>query len=312
MSVRRALREAIAALTAAQVPSASTAAEVLLMHVLNGDRTFLYAHPETELSLEQERAYRHLLERRAAGTPTQYLTGRQEFWGLSFQVEPGVFIPRPETEHVVETALAIIRERLMKPHARIVDVGTGTGCIALALASELPAAEIFATDISEPALAVARRNADALGLASRVSFLHSDLLDAFLTKHEAQSTRHKVFDVVVSNPPYVSFEEANHLPREVREHEPAEALFSPGEGLAITRRLIDQAAQLLAGQGFSPAIGEQQHSRALAPEGMGWLVLELGYQMSSRVQSLLGAGWTNIAITPDLRGIPRVLAAQRV
>ena len=292
MTLRHALREAIAGLTAAQVPSATTAAEVLLMHVLNGDRAFLYAHPEVELSLEQECAYRLLLERRAAGTPTQYLTGRQEFWGMMFQVEPGVFIPRPETEHVVETALAIVRERLMKPNARVVDVGTGTGCIALALASELPAAEIFATDISEQALGVARRNADALGLASRISFLQSDLLDAFFSPHWSPIAGRWSPDVIVSNPPYVSPEEAAQLPQEVREHEPAEALFSPEEGLAITRRLIGQAAQLL----YSG----------------GWLVLELGYQMSSRVQSLLGAGWSNVEITPDLRGIPRVLSAQRV
>ncbi len=320
MTVRHALREAIAALTAAQVPSASTAAEVLLMHVLNGDRTFLYAHPEAELSLEQERAYRHLLERRAAGTPTQYLTGCQEFWGLSFQVEPGVFIPRPETEHVVETALAIVRERLMKPNARIVDVGAGTGCIALALASELPAAEIFATDISEQALAVARRNAEALGLASRVSFLHSDLLDAFLAGTDPRSTMHDArFDLVVSNPPYVSPDEAPQLPREVREHEPAEALFSPDEGLAISRRLIDQASQLLVPSWvtghrlvLSPAEwGEGPRDTSLPAAG-GWLILELGYQMSSRVQSLLGAGWTNVEITPDLRGIPRVLSAQQI
>ncbi len=292
MTVRRALGRAISELTAAQVPSASTAAEVLLMHVLGNDRTFLYAHPEVELSLEQERAYRLLLERRAAGTPTQYLTGRQEFWGMTFQVEPGVFIPRPETEHLVEAALAIVRERLRKPNPRIVDVGTGTGCIALALASELPAAQIFAIDFSESALAVARRNADALGLASRVSFLHSDLLDVFLTSRESPVASRGSFDLIVSNPPYVSPDEAPQLPREVLEHEPAEALFSPGEGLAITRRLIEQAAPLLL-----PG---------------GWLVLELGYQMSGRVQSLLGAGWTNVEITPDLRGIPRVLSAQRV
>ncbi|HXE75079.1 MAG TPA: peptide chain release factor N(5)-glutamine methyltransferase [Candidatus Xenobia bacterium] len=290
MTLRHALRQAIAELTAAQVPSASTAAEVLLMHVLDGDRAFLYAHPEAELSLEQERAYRLLLERRAAGTPTQYLTGRQEFWGMSFQVEPGVFIPRPETEHVIETTLAIVRERLMKPNARIVDVGTGTGCIALALASELPQAEIFATDISEQALAVARRNAEALALTSRVQLLHSDLLDAFFSPHRSPVAGRWSPDVVVSNPPYVSPEEADHLPREVREHEPAEALFSPDEGLAVTRRLVEQAAKLLA--------------------PVGWLVLELGYQMSERVQALLGAGWTKVEITPDLRGIPRVLSAQ--
>jgi release factor glutamine methyltransferase len=249
-----------------------------------------------------------LLERRAAGTPTQYLTGRQEFWGLTFQVEPGVFIPRPETEHVVEAALAIVRERLKKPNARIVDVGTGTGCIALALASELPAAEIFATDISEAALAVARRNAETLSLASRVSFLHADLLDAFLTSRGS-------FDLIVSNPPYVSPDDAPQLPREVLEHEPAEALFSPGEGLAITRRLIVQAAQLLVPSpvtSHQPALSEVEGSPVTSSQSSvgGWLVIELGYQMSSRVQSLLGAGWGNVEITPDLRGIPRVLSAQ--
>ena len=292
-SLRAALREAIEQLTAAQVPSASLAAELLLLHVLDRDRTFLYAHPQAELSLDQERAYRHLLGRRAEGTPTQYLTGRQEFWGMTFQVEPGVFIPRPETEHVVEAALAIVRERLMKPAARIVDIGTGTGCIALALASELPQAEVFATDISEEALVLARANADSLGLSDRVQFLKSDLLEAFLGNPGARSTMHDArFDLIVSNPPYVSPDEASSLPREVLEHEPAAALFSPEEGLAVTRRLIEQASRLLGPSGY--------------------LVLELGYQMSGRVKSLLGEGWTNVEITPDLRGIPRVLAARRI
>jgi len=292
-TLRAALREAIEQLTAAQVPSASLAAELLLLHVLDRDRTFLYAHPEAELSLDQERAYRHLLGRRAEGTPTQYLTGRQEFWGLPFKVAPGVFIPRPETEHVAEVALAIVRERLMKPAARIVDVGTGTGCLALALASELPLAEIFATDISDEALALAGANAEALGLVSRVQFLHSDLLDVFLTGHGPRATSHKSgFDLVVSNPPYVNPDEASHLPREVLEHEPAAALFSPDEGLAVTRHLIEQCSQLLGSSGY--------------------LVLELGYQMSARVKSLLGEGWTNAEITPDLRGIPRVLSVQMI
>jgi release factor glutamine methyltransferase len=291
VTIRTALLDAIEQLTAAQVPSASLAAELLLLHVLERDRAFLYAHPQAELSAEQEHVYRHLLGRRADGTPTQYLTGHQEFWGMPFQVKPGVFIPRPETEHVVEVALAIVRERLMNPAARIVDVGAGTGCIALVLASELPAAEIFATDISDEALALARANTASLGLSSRVRFLKSDLLEVFFTSHESPVTSHASFDLIVSNPPYVSPEEAAHLPREVREHEPSAALFSPDEGLAVTRRLIEQASQLLALDGY--------------------LVLELGYQMSSRVKSLLGEGWTTVQITPDLRGIPRVLSAQR-
>ncbi len=292
MNLHQVLRDALQQLTAAQVPSASTTAEVLLMHVLERNRTFLYAHPEAELSVEQERAYRHLLRQRAAGHPTQYLTCRQEFWGLPLHVEPGVFIPRPETEHVVEVALQIVRERMSKTDARIVDVGTGSGCIALALAKELPEAHITAVDVSEDALRLARHNAEALGLAQRVQVLHSDLLDVFMS-HESRIASHesRPFDLIVSNPPYVSPDQAAQLPREVREHEPPAALFSPGDGLEVTRRLIEQAQQLLV------------------PGGA--LVLELGYNMAARARSLLGDAWTNIEVTNDLRGIPRVLAAQR-
>lgn len=330
MTVRRALREAIARLTSARVPSASTTAEVLLLHVLERDRAFLYAHPEAELTLEQERAYRHLLRERSSGKPTQYLTGRQEFWGLIFRIEPGVFIPRPETEHVVEVALGIVREHLQKPQARIVDVGTGTGCIALALASELPQAEILATDVSRQALVLARRNAEALGLAECVRFLQCDLLEPLLVpEHGSQlAGRRPCFDLIVSNPPYVSLEEAERLPREVRDYEPPVALFSEGEGIALTRRLIQQAEQLLAGRGFSeqrgnPASFAGNPSWREAPEVQdgrthpgpraegGWLVVELGYDMHARVRALLGEAWANVEVTPDLRGIPRVLAAQR-
>jgi len=293
MTIRRALSEGIQQLASAQVPSSSLAAELLLLHVLGRDRAFLYAHPEAELRLEEERAYLHLLAQRAAGQPTQYLTHRQEFWGLPLRVEPGVFIPRPETEHVVEVALAIVHERLNKPGARIVDVGTGTGCIALALASELPHAEIVATDISDDALILARANAEALGLAGRVRFVKSDLLEAFMSHHGSPAADFdtRSFDLVVSNPPYVSPDEADHLPREVREHEPAAALFSPDDGLEVTRRLIEQAQVALVRS--------------------GWIVLELGYNMAGRVRALLGEGWTHVEITNDLRGIPRVLAAQK-
>lgn len=293
MNLREALREAIERLTAARVPSATTAAEVLLMHVLGRDRAFLYAHPEANFRPEQERAYRELVALRVAGKPTQYLTGRQEFWGLSFRVEPGVFIPRPETEHVVEVALRLVRERLEQPEARIVDVGTGSGCIALVLASELPEAEVLATEASPSALAIARGNAEALGLAARVRFVESDLLGAFLGHHGDPTADfdNRAFDLVVSNPPYVDEQEAARLPREVREHEPREALYAAEAGLAFTRRLVEEARAMLAPR--------------------GWLVLELGYDMESRVRALLGDGWTNQEVTNDLQGIPRVLAAQK-
>jgi len=301
MNVREALREAIERLTAAQVPSATTTAEVLLMHTLKRDRAFLHAHPEWEMIPDEERRYRDLVARRGAGTPTQYLTGRQEFWGLTFEVKPGVFIPRPETETVVEVALKIVREKLRRADARILDVGAGSGCIALALAHELPEAEIVASDVSPDALAMARRNAAALGLADRacpersrrVQFVESDLLHAFLSHHGHAGANFdtRAFDLIVSNPPYVSPEEAAQLPREVREHEPAAALFSEGEGLEVTKRLIEEARG------------------GLVPKG--WLVLELGYQMAERVKALLGDAWAEIEITNDLAGIPRVLAARK-
>src|SRR3989338_581739 len=151
MNVREALRAAIERLTSAQVPSASTTAEVLLMHALRRDRTFLHAHPEWEMIPDEERAYRQLLEKRAAGTPTQYLTGKQEFWGLSLEVRPGVFIPRPETEHVVEKALEVVRERLKRADARIVDVGTRSRGGGPGLALEVPEAGGGATDASDDA-----------------------------------------------------------------------------------------------------------------------------------------------------------------
>lgn len=293
MNAREALRAAIERLTSAGVPSASTTAEVLLMHVLRRDRAFLYANPHWEMIPDEERAYRGLLEKRAAGAPTQYLTGKQEFWGLVFQVKPGVFIPRPETEHVVEVALQIVREKLQRADARIVDIGTGSGCIALALAHELPEAEVVATEISDEALTVARLNAAALGLTGRVQFVQSDLLHAFLSHHGHAGADFdtRAFDVVVSNPPYVSPEEAARLPREVREHEPAAALFSEGEGLEVTKRLIEEARG------------------ALVPKG--WLVLELGYEMAERVRALVGDAWADVEITNDLAGIPRVLAARK-
>ncbi len=187
--VRAALRAAIARLEESSVPSAPLAAELLLMHVLHRDRTWLYAHPEFELSPEDAAAYAQLIERRSEGVPTQYLTGRQEFWGLELEVGPGVLIPRPETEHVIEVALERLGARRAEP-LRIADVGTGSGCIAIALARELPRAEIVATDISAAALDYARRNAARHRVSNRIQFLKTDLLEAAI---EASKQRGKRF-----------------------------------------------------------------------------------------------------------------------
>jgi release factor glutamine methyltransferase len=298
MDIRDALKEAMARLREAQVPSHTLAAELLLMHVLGCDRTRLYAHSERTLEAHESARYFDLVARRSAGTPTQYLTGKQEFWGLEFEVGPGVLIPRPETEHVVEVALA----RLGPAHAgsklrraqadaplRLADVGTGSGCLAVALARELPQARVWATDISPQALEFARRNAARHGVEGRIQFLEANLLTPFLPGgNEAAAAP---FDLIVSNPPYVARDAAAQLPREVREHEPAEALFGGKEGDAFYGELLEQAARLLI------------------PGGL--LVLELGYGAAERVMELVGLSWTRVAITNDLAGIPRVLAAER-
>src|ERR1700680_1629587 len=244
--VRTALRAAIARLEESKVSSAPLAAELLLMHVLQRDRTWLYAHPEFELSPTDVAAYAQLIERRSEGVPTQYLTGRQEFWGLEFEVGPGVLIPRPETEHVIEVALERLGARRAEP-LRIADVGTGSGCIAIALARELPRAEIVATDISAAALDYAQRNAAHHRVSNRIQFLKTDLLEAAI---EAPSSAQSGFDLIVSNPPYVGRGDAASLSREVREHEPAEALFAGDDGLAIYPALIEQAARKLATNGI--------------------------------------------------------------
>src|SRR5437868_5636922 len=230
-----ALRQAVDRLQQSTRGDARRDAETLLMDVLRRDRAYLYAHPELELSCGEAARYQELLERRVRGEPLQYITGHQEFWGIDLLGSRAVLIPRPETEHAVETALELLRG-IESP--RVVDVGTGSGCIALALASELPQARVEAVDISEEALDVARQNAVRLGFSDRIAFSLCNLLEKFASERQA-------FDMVVSNPPYVGFTEANKLQIEVREHEPHCALFGGEQGLDIYRRLIPQAAQVL-------------------------------------------------------------------
>jgi release factor glutamine methyltransferase len=287
--IRGALGAAIARLELEGVPSAPLAAELLLMHVLGRDRAFLYAHPEHVLDADQAARFARLIEQRAAGTPVQYLTGWQEFWGLGFEVNPSVLIPRPETEHVVEVALARLGARRTDSLV-VADVGTGSGCLAIALAHELPNAQIFATDISPAALEVAARNAVRHGVAARIEFRRANFLRTYLADSRPIK---RCFDLIVSNPPYIGLGEAASLPREVREHEPHDALFAGPEGVEAYPRLIVQAEGLL--------------------RGGGWLVVELGHKSALRVAPLLQtASWTHSAIERDLAGIDRVLSAQRV
>ncbi len=286
VNVRAALRDAMARMRLAGVPSNALAAELLLMHVLDCDRAWLYAHPEAPLDPEAMRKYFELVARRAAGTPTQYLTGKQEFWGLEFEVTPAVLIPRPETEHVIEVAVERLGKERANASLRIADVGTGSGCIAVALAHEFPRAEIFATDISAVALAVAGRNATGHNMAERVHFLECNLLDAFANECGT-------FDVIVSIPPYVARDDEAQLQREVREHEPPEALFCGATGIELYAPLIGQAAELL--------------------QSGGLLVLEIGYGALDCVRSLFDAtaSWREIHVANDLADIPRVISAER-
>src|ERR1700687_2614967 len=290
-SVRSLLKRGIAQLREADVPSFTLAAELLLLHVLNRNRTWLYAHPEEIIVDADAQRFFALIARRRAGEPTQHLTGKQEFWGVEFGVTPDVLIPRPETEHVIEVALdrlALRELRAGRPQKtageglQIADIGTGSGCIAVALAKELPAANFVATDISSAALAVAQRNAQRHGVADRIRFLESNCLDAFRSPVS--------FDLIASNPPYVGRHETDSLPREVRDHEPASALYGGEEGYELYSDLIVQSARLL-----KPG---------------GSLVLELGHNSLPAVRPLLDSThWINVGVTNDLAGIPRVLAA---
>jgi release factor glutamine methyltransferase len=276
-------------------------AELLLMFTLGCDRAYLYAHPERELGNDERSRYEVALDERTRGVPAQYIAGHQEFWGMDLIVTPAVLIPRPETEHVIETVLelrasdfrpqtsdfrselSVQRAEVRGPRSglRVADVGTGSGCIALALAKELPLAEIYATDISPAALEVARANAARHQLESRIQFQQADLLAGF----EENS-----FDFVVSNPPYVGESEEDHVQLEVRKFEPRNAVFAGPTGVEVIARLIPQAYA------------------ALRPGG--WLVMEISGTIAEEVRRLL-RNWNEVLIRPDLQSIPRVAQARK-
>jgi release factor glutamine methyltransferase len=281
-----ALNSAIRQLTADGVPSPRMNAELLLMFTLDCDRAYLYAHSERRLTHDEHERYKAVLAERARGVPAQYITGHQEFWGLDLIVTPAVLIPRPETEHVVETVLELARWRERSreersPHTlRIVDVGTGSGCIALALAKELEEAQTHATDISREALEIARANAARLGLESRIEFHEADLLEDIGLE----------LDFVVSNPPYVGESEASHVQLEVRKFEPRRAVFAGATGLEVIDRLVPQANDAL--------------------RAGGWLVMEISGTIAEQARNLLRA-WDEVSIVPDLQRIPRVVRARK-
>jgi release factor glutamine methyltransferase len=285
VQLRESLTSAIARLTADHVPSPRLNAELLLMFTLNCDRAYLFAHPERELAAEEQTRYEAALNERARGVPAQYITGHQEFWGMDLIVTPAVLIPRPETEHVIETVLELAPVGMAggqeSPHMSILDVGTGSGCIALALAQEFPGADIHATDISAAALEIARANAARLQLEKRVQFYQADLLEGLNLGG---------LDFIVSNPPYVGESEEDQVQLEVRKFEPRAAVFAGPTGLDVIERLIPQA-----------------HA-ALRPGG--WLILEISGSIAGAVGQLL-KGWDDVRIIPDLQSIPRVAQARK-
>jgi release factor glutamine methyltransferase len=302
-TVREALNAAAERL--APSPSARRDAELLLMYALGRERAYLLTHPDQSLTPEQSQTFLESIARRAAQEPIQYITGQQEFYGLPFRVTPDVLIPRPETEHLVEAALARLPGNQM---LRIVDVGTGSGAIAVALAHALPLAHVIALDISPAALAVARLNAEANNVSTRIRFLESDLLAA-LTDQSASGQTHEIdgklgprcpnfipengFDAILSNPPYVPESDRATLEPQVRDHEPATALFSGPTGLEIYQRLIPQAHALLA-----PG---------------GWLLMEIGFGQQPALAQLFAtqpAAWQEVTFLPDLQSIPRVALAR--
>jgi len=282
-TIAESLKLASERLRAASVPNDVLDAQTLLAEALDKDRTYLIVNFNQQLGEDLLTAYFALLTRRAAGEPLQYITGHQQFFGLEFEVTPDVLIPRPETELIVEETLRLVEEHKLDAPV-IVDVGAGSGCIAVTLARELVNAKIFACDISTAALSVAQRNAARHELEDRIEFIESDLLAAFPQMPFA--------DFILSNPPYVAAHELPTLQREVRDWEPHTALTDHGDGLSFYRRLLAD----------SPA--------CLKPGG--YLICELGFGQYDAVQTMATSlGWNAVRLLDDLQGIPRTITLRR-
>ena len=276
-SIADALKESSRILEFAGVPESRREAGSLLSFVLGKDRTFLISHNEDLVDDDSFSQLRDFVERRAAGEPLQYITGVQDFYGREFRVTPDVLIPRPETELLVEAALEVNKNE----NALICDVGTGSGCIAITLLCELTNARAVALDKSASALEIAKLNAAKQSVADRAEFLVSDCFDA-LEPNEYQ------FDLIVSNPPYVSASALAGLQREVRDHEPLVALSPGSDGLSVIRRLLTEA----------PAF--------LKPNGH--LLMEIGFDQGEAVRDLIDDSvWSLVEIRPDLQSIPRIV-----
>lgn len=280
-SIAGALSDATQVLQKAGVPEARREAGSLLSFILSRDRTFLISHAEDQLSDDAFERFREGVERRAGGEPLQYITGVQDFYGREFRITPDVLIPRPETELLVEAAIELIGKT---PEPFICDIGTGSGCIAVTLLCELRGARAVAVDKSQAALEIAKLNARAQSVLDRVEFVVSDCFDAL------DGSRYQ-FDIVVSNPPYVSAAMMAGLQREVRDHEPLVALSPGPDGLSVIRRLLLE-------------------SPAFLKDG-GHLIMEIGFDQGEAVEALIDERvWHLLEIRPDLQSIPRIVVLQ--
>jgi release factor glutamine methyltransferase len=280
ISIAEAMRSASQILDRARVPEPRREAGSLLSFILKKDRTFLLSHAEDQVADEFLIAFQETVERRAGGEPLQYITGVQDFFGREFHVTPDVLIPRPETELLVEAAIEVIGSEPF-----VCDVGTGSGCIAITLLCEINNARAVAIDKSSAALEIAKVNAQNQLVAERMVFLVSDCFNS-VDKDEYQ------FDVVVSNPPYVSAAIIDGLQREVKDHEPLMALSPGADGLSLIRRLLLEAPAFL--------------------KAGGYMIMEIGFDQGEAVKDLVDESvWHLLEIRPDLQGIPRIVILQK-
>lgn len=285
MTIADAITSAVKTLALAGVPNARLDVELLLSHILGKNRAWIFTHIAETLDQPREELFREMADRRARREPLQYIIGRQEFWGLEFTVTPDVLIPRPETELVVEAATDILKQTA---EPVVIDLCTGSGCIAVSLAHELRSARIFATDTSERALTVARENARKHAVMDRIRFLEGDLFRSF----EELDLGGKA-DIIAANPPYIKSNDLPSLQPEVRDHEPVAALIAGPEGTEIHERIIRQAPHFL-----------KKH---------GALVMEMGIGQSDLLVTLLNANgaYGKPAIVKDLAGTERVIIANK-
>ena len=280
MTVAEAIGFAAETLANAGIADPNREANSLLRFAIARDRAFTIAHPEYDLTDKEAELFNSSVARRTAREPYQHIVGRQEFYGLDFLVTPDVLIPRPETELIVERAVELLADR---PSPRFLEIGVGSGCISVAILKHSPKAIAVAVDISEPAIVIARRNADLHRVSDRLNILSSDVFENVPTE---------AFDLIVSNPPYVPLTEYRDLQPEVRDHDPRMAVTDGSTGLTIIERIIAEAPGYL--------------------NSGGHLLVEIGHGQSDQVMALIDpARWRSAEFIPDLQGIPRTLDAAK-